>query len=138
MLQRIAQSFFLALANIRTNFFHTVLSVLGIVIGVAALVSILSLIDGMEEFARDQITQTTSVNAIIVQTNAHRDVNGVRLRKDTFAVVDYEHFAALRSSLTKPVKGVLRTSLSGEVELDSQHIGVYAWPTATRVRNDTG
>lgn len=138
MLQRIAQSFFLALVNIRTNFFHTVLSVLGIVIGVAALVSILSLIDGMEEFARDQITQTTSVNAIIVQTNAHHDVNGVKLRKDTFAVIDYEHFSALRSSLTKPVKGVLRTSLSGEVELDSQRIGVYAWPTATRVRNDTG
>lgn len=137
MFKRIAQSFLLALGNIRSNFFHTFLSVLGIVIGVAALVSILSLIDGMEEYAREQITQTTSVNAIIVQTNAHRDVNGVRLRKDTFAVIDYEHFAELRSKLTKPVTGVFRTSLSGEVELDSQRVGVYAWPTATRVRNDT-
>jgi putative ABC transport system permease protein len=137
MFRRIAQSFLLALGNIRSNFFHTFLSVLGIVIGVAALVSILSLIDGMEEFARNQITQTTSVNAIIVQTDVNREVNGVRLRKDTFAVIDYEHFLDLRSVLTKPVKGVLRTSLSGEVEVDSQRVGVYAWPTATRVRNDT-
>ncbi len=137
MFRKIIQSFLLAFQNIRSNFFHTILSVLGIVIGVAALVSILSLIDGMEEFAREQITQTTSVNAIIVQTNAHRDVNGVKLRKDTFAVIDYEHFASLRGALTKPVTGVLRTSLSGEVEFDSLRIGVYVWPTATRVRNDT-
>src|SRR5687768_14302432 len=131
MFRRIAQSFLLALSNIRSNFFHTSLSVLGIVIGVGALVSILSLIDGMEEFARNQITQTTSVNAIIIQTNSHRDVNGVRLRKDTFAIIDYEDFNKLRSALSKPVTGVLRTSLSGEVEIDSQRVGVYVWPTAT-------
>ena len=137
MVRRLLQSFLLAFGNIRSNFFHTFLSVLGIVIGVGALVSILSLIDGMEEFARNQITQTTSVNAIIIQTNAHREVNGVRLRKDTFSIIDYDHFSVLRGALTKPVKGVLRTSLSTEVKLDTQKIGVYAWPTATRVRNDT-
>lgn len=137
MFRKITQSFLLALQNIRSNFLHTVLSVLGIVIGVAALVSILSLIDGMEEYAREQITQTTSVNAIIIQTNIHRDVNGVKLRKDTFAVIDYEHFSALRSALTKPATGVLRTSLSGEAEFGSQPIGVYAWPTATCVRDDS-
>jgi putative ABC transport system permease protein len=58
MVRRILQSFLLAFQNIRSNLFHTFLSVLGIVIGVGALVSILSLIDGMEEFARAQITQT--------------------------------------------------------------------------------
>lgn len=137
MLRRLLQSFLLALQNIRSNFFHTFLSVLGIVIGVGALVSILSLIDGMEEYAREQITKTTSLNAIIVQTNSFRDVNGIRLKKDTFSVIDYEHFVTLRSVLSKPVKGVLRTSLSGEAVLDNQRIGVYAWPTATRVRDDT-
>src|SRR5690606_1084103 len=82
MIRRVVQSFALAFQNIRSNLFHTFLSVLGIVIGVGALVSILSLIDGMEEFARTQITQTTSLNAIIIKTNAHRTVNGVTLRKD--------------------------------------------------------
>src|SRR5689334_18866020 len=111
MFRRLVQSFLLALGNIRSNLFHTVLSVLGIVIGVAALVSILSLIDGMEEFARAQITQTTSVNAIIIQTNSSREINGVKLKKDTFSVLDYEHFCELRGGLTKPADGMLRTSM---------------------------
>ena len=83
MLRKITNSFALAFANIRSNIFHTVLSVLGIVIGVAALVSILSLIDGMEEFARNQIAQTTSVNAISISSETHKLVNKVRIRRDT-------------------------------------------------------
>ena len=52
MLQKIFNSFALAFTSIRSNLFHTFLSVLGIVIGVAALVSILSLIDGMAGVCR--------------------------------------------------------------------------------------
>ena len=51
MIKTIFSALQLALANIRANFFHTLLSVLGIVIGVASLVAILSLIDGMEQYA---------------------------------------------------------------------------------------
>lgn len=138
MIRRILQSFLLAFQNIRSNLFHTFLSVLGIVIGVGALVSILSLIDGMEEFARDQITQTTSVNAIIIKTNAHRTVNGVTLRKDTFAVVDYDHLIALQKSLSKPVTPHMRvTSLSGEVKLDTLRVPVYGWAVSGRVWSDS-
>ncbi|MBL7809909.1 MAG: ABC transporter permease, partial [Saprospiraceae bacterium] len=45
MFRNTLQSFALALQNIRSNLFHTLLSVLGIVIGVAALVATFSLID---------------------------------------------------------------------------------------------
>lgn len=138
MIRRILQSFLLAFQNIRSNLFHTFLSVLGIVIGVGALVSILSLIDGMEEFARDQITQTTSVNAIIVKTNAHRTVNGVTLRKDTFSVVDYDHLVELQKSLSKPVTRHMRvSSLSGEAKLDSLKVPVYAWAISGSVWSDS-
>lgn len=138
MVRRIVQSFALAFQNIRSNLFHTFLSVLGIVIGVGALVSILSLIDGMEEFARTQITQTTSVNAIIIKTNAHRTVNGVTLRKDTFAVLGYDHLAKLQASLSKPVTPHMRvTSLSGEVVLDTQRVAVYGWAISGPVWSDS-
>lgn len=132
------QSFLLAFQNIRSNLFHTFLSVLGIVIGVGALVSILSLIDGMEEFARGQITQTTSLNAIIIQTKAHRTVNGISLRKDTFSVIDYQHLKDLERSLSKSVKSQMRvTSMAGEVQLDTQRIVSYAWAIARPVWSDT-
>lgn len=137
MIRRLVQSFLLAFGNIRANFFHTFLSVLGIIIGVGALVSILSLIDGMEEYARAQITQTTSVNAIIVQPNLYRNANGVRLRKDTIPVLDYNRFSDLRTALSKPVTGILFSSLSGEATLDSAKIGVFVRASITRVWKDT-
>ncbi len=138
MLQKISNSFALAFANIRSNLFHTFLSVLGIVIGVAALVSILSLIDGMEGVAREQISSTTALNAIIVQSNAHKNINDVRIKRDTFYVVDYDHFKQLKATLTKPAEGIFRTSLAGEVILtDGKRVGAYAWTNASPIRQDT-
>jgi len=136
MLQKIANSFALAFANIRSNLFHTFLSVLGIVIGVAALVSILSLIDGMEKFARDQISSTTSLNGIIIQSEAYKSVNDVRLRKDTLAVINYDHFMALTDALSKPVTSYIRSSSSKEVLVLSTgaRIGVNVVATASSLQ----
>ncbi|HET9054543.1 MAG TPA: ABC transporter permease [Cyclobacteriaceae bacterium] len=137
MVRRIVQSFSLAFQNIRSTLFHTFLSVLGIVIGVGALVSILSLIDGMEEFARAQITQTTSVNAIIIQTKAHRNVNGISIRKDTFSVIDHKHLKELQGALSRPVKPQMRVTMTGEVQLDTQQIVAYAWAIIQPVWSDS-
>jgi putative ABC transport system permease protein len=130
MLQKLFNSFGLAFANIRSNLFHTVLSVLGIVIGVAALVSILSLIDGMEQFARDQIGKTTSLNSIMVRTETHKTVNQVRVKRDSVAVITYENFVSLSSSLAKPARGYMRSASSGEVNLASRGIGAHILATA--------
>jgi putative ABC transport system permease protein len=75
MFKKIVTSFLLAFENIRSHFFHTLLSILGIVIGVAALVAILSLIDGMEQFAKDQISNTTSLKSIIIRSDTYNRIN---------------------------------------------------------------
>ncbi len=95
MIKRFLSSFLYALENIRTNLFHTFLSVLGIVIGVAALVSILSLIDGLEKYVRDQISETTSLRAVMVETLTHKSVNNLSIKKDSFQVIDYTDFQQL-------------------------------------------
>lgn len=123
MLQKIFLSFSLAFANIRSNIFHTILSVLGIVIGVAALVSILSLIDGMEEFARDQITQTTSLNAIIVQTESYESVNSVRLRKDSVEAINHKGYLELTKSLSKSARPFIWSTSSDAVTISGQTVG---------------
>lgn len=117
MLQKISNAFALAFGNIRANLFHTFLSVLGIIIGVGALVSILSLIDGMEELARQQISQTTSLNGIMVQAETHRNANGVRIRKDTVPVITYQAYASMSAALSKPVVAYMRSGASGEATL---------------------
>jgi putative ABC transport system permease protein len=117
MLRNLLQSFALAFQNIRTNLFHTFLSVLGIVIGVAALVATFSLIDGLEKFARDQIASNTSVNAIVVSTETDKYINNLSVRKDTFQVIDYDHFAQFRSKTPQLTRANLSTSFNREIRV---------------------
>lgn len=116
MIKRVLGSFSLAFQNIRSHFFHTILSIIGIVIGVAALVAILSLIDGMEQYARDQISNTTSLKSIIVRTDPFKRVNGVRIKKDTFAIIDYPRFKSLRLGATGTQ--LLHVAQSSEITAD--------------------
>lgn len=122
-MKKILASFSHAFHNIRSHFFHTLLSVLGIVIGVAALVSILSLIDGMERYAKEQITKTTSLNAITINPNVFKRTNGVRIRKDTFAVLGYNDFKDLKETLTKPCSLNYMTSFTDIGQCDGKDVG---------------
>ncbi len=127
MLQNIRNSFLLAWGNIWSNLFHTVLSVLGVIIGVGALVSILSLIDGMEQFARSQVALTTQLNAILLRSQPYKYVNDVRLKKDSTHNLDYPHFLDLYKSLTKSTTGFIRVNKTDEVTVGKDHvIGVNA------------
>jgi putative ABC transport system permease protein len=114
-MKKILVSFATALENIRSRFFHTILSILGIVIGVAALVAILSLIDGMEQYANEQITKTTSLKAIMIQANPYKSVNDVSVRKENYAYFTNETFRKLGASLTKPATPYLYWRQPSEV-----------------------
>ena len=105
----------LAFQNIQGNFFHTFLSVLGIVIGVAALVSILSLIDGMQDFAKKQISSTTTLNMILVNSDPVKHVDGMTLRKDSVTFFQYQDYLAIQSALSKPSKSYLYQRIGKEI-----------------------
>ena len=117
MLKRIRASFTMALANIRSRLFHTFLSVLGIVIGVAALVAILSLIDGMEKYANEQISKTTNLQSIFVRTETHRKVDNLSIRKDTFPYLNAEQLYSLAEEIPNVSKARLTTDFNREVKL---------------------
>lgn len=113
--KKILVSFATALQNIRTRFFHTILSILGIVIGVAALVAMLSLIDGMEQYAQEQITKTTSLKAILIQPNLYKSVNEVGVKKQNYDYLTHTSFVKMRASLTKPAMGYLYSRQNAEI-----------------------
>ena len=73
--------------TLRTNPLRTALSVLGVVIGVAALVAVLAVGDGLERFAREEISRTTSVQAIQISPLTTRTVD-----HQTFARTGYPVF----------------------------------------------
>lgn len=125
MIKKIIISFSSAIGTIRSRFFHTVLSVLGIVIGVALLVGILSLIDGMEQYANEQITKTTSLKAIAIYNKPDKVVNGIRVRKDTYPLLSYQQISQLHTALTLPGKVHMLTQQGREITMlgDTQRIG---------------
>ena len=79
MFDRIAASSLrVGFETLRANPLRTLLSTLGIIMGVAALVSVLSLGDGMQRYARDQIERTTDLLSVSVTPSMFRTVDGQR------------------------------------------------------------
>ncbi len=115
-----------AFKNIRANFLRTVLSILGIVIGVAALVVILSLIDGMEEFALKQINATTTLEYITLQEEKMERVDGVWIKKDTVKSLSLEGYLAMVESLDIKGVGLLFCNENGKIYANADTTGGMA------------
>jgi putative ABC transport system permease protein len=62
--------------TLRANPLRTILSTLGVIIGVSALVAVLSIGDSMERSVRAQIEETTDLQAITVSSRAMEEVDG--------------------------------------------------------------
>ena len=72
---------------LRVNPLRTVLSTLGVIIGVASLVAVLSLGDGMERMARAEIDRTTDVQVVSIASRTTQTVDG-----QLYPVRDYPVF----------------------------------------------
>ena len=95
----LTNSFLVSVSTLRANPLRTFLSTLGIVIGVASLVAVLSLGDGMERYFRRQIGQTTDLQAIGLTPRQTREVDGVNIPVDSPVVFTMADAAALRSAV---------------------------------------
>ena len=93
----LTNSFLVSISTLRANPLRTFLSTLGIVIGVASLVAVLSLGDGMEHYFRNQIGQTTDVQAIGLTPRQTREVDGVNIPLDSPVVFTMADAEALKS-----------------------------------------
>lgn len=95
--QLISTAFSEAFHALRAKPLHTILSLLGIIIGVGALISILALGDGMEKFGRDQITNTTDLNSIQISPNNSILVDGMRMEKQNKNFLKIEDLDSLNT-----------------------------------------
>lgn len=81
---RLAQSFRVAAGAMDAHRTRTLLSTLGVVVGVGALVAIFALSDGLEQFSREQLARTTDLQMILVRPVTTELIDGVRIeRRDT-------------------------------------------------------
>jgi putative ABC transport system permease protein len=130
MINRILRSFQLALRNFRGNMLHTLLSILGVVIGVAALVAILSLIDGLEKMAHERIASQTSVEMVSLRMNKYELVDGVRVAKDHFQSISYEQFLELKEQLPVREAFMIVNGSALLIKNDSVRMGLTTYATS--------
>jgi len=78
---------------------HTMLSTLGIVVGVASLVAILSLGDGMERFAREQIESTTDLQLVIATPRTTEEIDGIQVQKSSYPTIAPRQVQQLQQEL---------------------------------------
>lgn len=103
-------------ATLRLNPLRSVLSTLGVIIGVAALVAVLSLGDGMEVTMREQLAQTTDVQALNIESRMREEVD-----RQAFPLPDTVPLSAADLAAVKGLAGVEAAVLvaRGAVEIRS-------------------
>jgi putative ABC transport system permease protein len=115
-----------AFETLRSNPAHTLMSISGLVIGVAALVGVLSLADGMEDFAREQVNTTTDLQTIQVSVLSSKMVDGVSVRRASVPTFSTESAATLQSMLEAQATAVLYTRRNALIELQADSIKTAA------------
>jgi putative ABC transport system permease protein len=102
------------LETLRANPLRTVLSALGVVIGVAALVAVLALGDGMERFGREQIAQE-GYHVVSIASNDVETVDGVRVARTGFPVFTTADAAELARTVPEGTQVVMQVMGGGLV-----------------------
>ncbi len=94
------------LETLRANPLRTVLSTIGIIMGAASLAAVLALGDGLEQYARAQLEQTTDLLTIYLVPRTTRVQDGVSLPNPGYPVFDAADVAAV----VREVPGVRRAT----------------------------
>lgn len=112
----------------RINPLRTVLSTLGVVIGVGSLVAVLCLGDGMERAARSEIERTTDVQTVGINARTSERVDG-----QTFAIRDYPIFTRSDASAARSISGAAEVTLmtQGRTVVDLPETGKRRQTTVT-------
>ena len=111
----VAASFRVGVQTLRFNPLRTVLSTLGVVIGVASLVAVLAIGDGAEAFARDQIARTTDLQTLLVRPTTDETIDGVRIPRTTWPVFSLSDAVALAAALG--ARGTVAASVTGSARV---------------------
>ena len=126
----------IGLRALGANPVRTLLSTLGVVMGVASLVAVFALGDGVERYARQQVEQTTSIQSIELSSRTTMVLDGQRIPVSdypVFTVADMRSLAdavPLAREVRLTVAGGGRVRLPGSDSLRGAAVmGVAAWPS---------
>jgi putative ABC transport system permease protein len=118
-------------AALRVNPLRTSLSTLGVIIGVAALVAVLSLGDGMERTARERIGATSDLQSMVVASRTVENMDGDFFPlADTVALTEAE----VQAIAALPGAELTRVALEGRSEVRIPDAGVRRMASVRALR----
>ncbi|MBC8088211.1 MAG: ABC transporter permease [Phycisphaerae bacterium] len=115
----------IGITSLRENMLRTVLSMLGVIIGVAALVSVVSLGDVMQGFVRGELERTTDLQMLIMSAQKSMIVDGERVPLHDYPVFAQRDMDDLAATLPL-IRGAA-------IQLNSD--ALVGWPRAGTHRN---
>ena len=123
----------IGLEALGSNPLRTALSTSGVVIGVAALVAVLALGDGVERFTREQFANTTSLQSILVSPRTSITLDGVRVPGSGFPTFTTADAQAVLREVSGLSEAQMRMTGSGRIRIgDSTRAAVVTgfakWP----------
>jgi putative ABC transport system permease protein len=104
---------------LRANPMRTVLSALGVIMGVASLVAVLAIGDGVEKFAREQIESTTDLQALMVSPTTFDTIDELRVPRTDFPVFTVSDADGLARVLQGKAAVALLVQGSARITTDS-------------------
>jgi len=96
----------IGIETLRSNPLRTILSTLGVITGVASLVTVLALGDGMERLGRQEIERTADVQTVSVAPQLTEEIDGRTLPR-----TDYPLFTSVDAAEASALPGVRSVSL---------------------------
>lgn len=96
---------------LRANPLRTILSTLGVVMGVGAMVSVLALGDGVERYAREEIERTTDLLTVAISPRTSDQVDGMFVARDDVHRFGLDDVTSLRAAL--PAAASVRIAARG-------------------------
>jgi putative ABC transport system permease protein len=131
-------SILIGVKNLRSNPLRTFLSTLGVIIGVASLMTILDLGDSLENYSREQLERTTTLQAIEVSPRTSETIDGVTLNRANPIIFSTSDIESLNIELSGKAIATLVTKRSDWISLsgnkDKSAALIYATlPNAVQV-----
>jgi putative ABC transport system permease protein len=94
------------------------LSTLGVIIGVAALVAVLALGDGMEQLGRQEIERTTDIQTVVLSPQLSEELDGQTVPRSDYPVFTPDDASELARL---PAVAAVSLTVSGAAAVDGPH-----------------
>jgi putative ABC transport system permease protein len=113
------ESFLVGMQTLRANPLRTILSTLGVIMGVGSMVSVLAMGDGVEKYAREQVARTTDLQAIAISPNLVQRIDGIFVRRNDVVSFTVQDLDSLKAAVPEAASVDLTTSGGTIAQRDS-------------------